>query len=209
MDKHIDDIIEITKKMDLDGVEIDYERVWKDEAIGKLFLRFVDKLHSRARDNNLKVRVVLEPNTPFATAAFTKGPEYVVMFYNLYGLHSGPGPKANKSFILKVLKQMENLPGEKAAAFSMGGSLWGSNGKKQLITEQEAKALASAHNVVPVRDGESQSLFFEYVNEEVRYQVWYADITTLNYWSSIVKAQGVNKVNLWRLGGNIDINKMN
>ena len=209
MDKHIDDIIEITKKMDLDGVEIDYERVWKDEAIGKLFLRFVDKLYSRARDNKLKVRVVLEPNTPFTTSAFTKGPEYVVMFYNLYGLHSGPGPKANKSFILKVLKQMENLPGEKAAAFSMGGSLWGSNGKKQLITEQEAKALASAHNVVPVRDEESQSLFFEYVNEEVRYQVWYADITTLNYWSSIVKAQGVNKVNLWRLGGNIDINKMN
>jgi len=37
MDKHIDDIIGITQKMDLDGVEIDYERVWKEEAIGKLF----------------------------------------------------------------------------------------------------------------------------------------------------------------------------
>ena len=44
MDTHIEDIIKFAKEDDYDGIEIDYERVWKDEAVGRQFLRFVHKL---------------------------------------------------------------------------------------------------------------------------------------------------------------------
>lgn len=208
MDQHIDDIIAMTKQGDFDGIEIDYERVWKEESVGPLFLRFVNKLYLRAQDNNLKVRVVLEPNTPFASSVFPNGPEYVVMLYNLYGVHSGPGPKADKAFIQKVITQMASLPGEKSVAFSTGGCVWGSNGKKQLVTEAEAKVLSAAYDVTPKRDKESQNMVFEYENDGVTYKAWYADVKTLNFWSGIAKEQGVTKISLWRLGGNVDLKKI-
>ena len=208
MDKHIDDIIAMTQQGGFDGIEIDYERIWKDEGIAPLFLRFTEKLYPRARAQNLKVRIVLEPNTPFSGTSFIKGPEYVVMMYNLYGLHSGPGPKANKAFIQKLLMQMETLPGEKSVAFSTGGGVWGSNGKKQQVTEVEAKTLASAYDAELQRDPESQNVFFSYENDGVTYQVWYADVKTLNYWSSLVKEKGVEKISLWRLGGNVELNRI-
>lgn len=208
LDKHIDDIIALALQGDYDGVEIDYERIWKDETIGKQFVEFADKLYKRARDKQLKVRIVLEPNTPFSTAGFAKGPEYVVMFYNLYGPHSGPGPKANKDFINKLLVKMASLPGETAAAFALGGCRWGSDGKKQWITEQEAMKLTTVHKVVPQRDPASQSLFFEYESCGVRYDVWFADINTLIYWSSLAEEKGVDRINIWRVGGNHDIDKI-
>jgi hypothetical protein len=208
LNKHIDDIIALTSQGDFDGIEIDYERIWKDEGIGKQFVSFADKLYKRAKDKNLKLRIVLEPNTPFSAVSFTKGPEYVVMFYNLFGIHSGPGPKANKEFIEKLLVKMDGLPGEKAAAFSTGGCLWGSDGKKQWITEQEAMKLATTHKVVPQRDPASQSLFFEYESSGVRNQVWFVDIDGLIYWSSLAKAKGIDRINIWRLGGNHDIDKI-
>lgn len=210
MEKHIDEIVALTLQGGYDGIEIDYEKIWKDEKIGQSFLRFADKLYAQALKNNLKLRIVLEPSTPFSSAGFLKGPEYVVMLYNLYGVHSVPGPKANREFIQKTLTRMKALPGEKSAAFSTGGCLWGDNGKKRFLTEVEARTLARVYSVEPKRDEESQCLVFGYKDiYGVSYQVWYADVETLNYWISIAKEQGINNVSLWRLGGNVDINKIN
>lgn len=208
MEKHIDEIIALTLQGGYSGVEIDYERIWNDEKIGQYFLKFADKLYGKAQANNLKVRIVLEPSTPFSSATFPQGPEYVVMIYNLYGLHSGPGPKANKEFIQNTLVRMAALPGSKSAAFSTGGCIWGNNGEKRFLTEVEAKSLAVTYDVAAKRDKESQCLVFSYKDKGVSYQVWYADIETLNYWITIAKNQGVNNISLWRLGGNIDINKI-
>lgn len=208
MDKHIDEIIALTLHGGYKGIEIDYERIWKDEKVSKDFIKFTDKLYAKALKNNLKLRIVLEPSTPFFTANFSTGPEYVVMLYNLYGLHSAPGPKANKEFIQKVIRRMEVLPGEKSVAFSTGGCIWGDNGKKRFLTEVEAENLAALYGTEPKRDQDSQCIYFEYQDKGVFYQVWYADVATLNYWISIAKEQGVNDISLWRLGGNVDIDKI-
>ncbi|MEG6586623.1 hypothetical protein [Dendrosporobacter sp. 1207_IL3150] len=208
IEKHIDDIIALTLQGGYDGIEVDYERIWKDESVGKSFMKFADKLYKRAIDNNLKLRIVLEPRAPFASNDFPKGPEYVVMLYNLNGLHSDPGPKANKEFIQKTITKMKALPGSNSVAFSTGGCLWGSDGKKRFLTEAEAKHLADKKEAEIKRDEQSQCIVFEYVEGGITYQVWYADVKTLNYWISIAKVEGVNNISLWRLGGNIDINKI-
>ncbi len=208
MEKHIDEIIALTMQGGYSGIELDYERIWVDEKIGHYFLKFADKLYGKAQANNLKVRIVLEPRTPFSSAAFPQGPEYVVMMYNLYGLHSGPGPKANKDFIQNTLARMSALPGSKSAAFATGGCIWGNNGEKRFLTEVEAKSLAVTYDAAAKRDKESQCLVFSYKDKGITYQVWYADIETLKHWITIAKNQGVNNISLWRLGGNIDINKI-
>ncbi|WP_094605558.1 hypothetical protein SPSIL_012930 [Sporomusa silvacetica DSM 10669] len=208
MDRHIDDLIALTLQGKYDGIEIDYERIWNDEQIAKSFSIFVDKLYKKAGENKLKLRVVLEPGTPFSIANLPQGPEYVVMFYNLYGLHSEPGPKANRGFIEKTVRQMKALRGETSVAFATGGCLWGDNGKRSLLSEAEAKTLAVTQDSKTQRDEESQCIVFEYQDMGVSYQVWYADVETLNYWIGIAKEQGVNNISIWRLGGNIDINKI-
>ncbi|WP_371373484.1 hypothetical protein [Sporomusa aerivorans] len=209
MDRHIDAIVALTLQGKYDGIEIDYERIWSDEQVARSFAIFVDKLFLKARENNLKLRVVLEPGTPFSYANLPQGPEYVVMFYNLYGLHSEPGPKANKDFIERTAQQMRALRGGASAAFATGGCLWGDNGKRALLTEAEAKTLAVTFDSKPKRDAASQCLVFTYKDSGVTYQVWYADVETINYWIGIAKEQGVNNFSLWRLGGNIEINKIN
>ena len=208
MEKHIEEIIALTLQGGYDGIEIDYERIWKDPKIGQSFLKFTDKLYAETLKKKLKLRIVLEPSTPFSSADFIKGPEYIVMLYNLYGLHSAPGPKANKEFIKKTVARMEALPGEKSVAFSTGGCLWGDNGEKRFLTEVEAKTLAMIYDVEIKRDEESQCIVFDYKSKGVTYQVWYADVKTLNYWIAIAKEQGSNNISLWRLGENVDIDKI-
>lgn len=208
MERHIEEIIALTLQGGYDGIEIDYERIGKDEKVRESFLQFVDKLYVKAQANNLKLRIILEPGMSFSAANFSKGPEYVVMLYNLYGLHSGPGPKANKEFIKKIVTRMKDLPGEKAVAFSTGGCLWGGDGTKRFLTETEAKTLAVTYDSETKRDKESQCVVFAYKDQGVSYQVWYADVATLNYWISIAREEGVNNISLWRLGGNIDIKKI-
>lgn len=208
IDRHIAEIIELTLQQGYDGIEIDYERVWRDEFVRQVFPSFINKLYLAALKQNIPLRVVLEPGTPFQDAAFAKGPEYVVMLYNLYGLHSGPGPKADKAFIRQTIGRMAALPGQKSVALATGGASWGSNGEKKFITEQEAKTLAVTFDIEPVRDEASQCLVFQYTNAGVSYQVWYADAKTLHYWTTIAQEQGISNISLWRLGGNLDLHKL-
>ena len=207
-EEHAQAMVRLALADGYDGIELDYERVWKDKQSGPLFLRFLEQLQTQASQHQLKLRVVLEPGAPLGTAAFTPGPEYVVMFYNLYGLHSGPGPKADKAFIEKIARQMQALPGEKTAAFATGGCLWSDNGEKRFVTEREAKALAKAQDAKTKRDPSSQCVVFSYQDKGSAYTVWYADATTLNYWIATAKGAGISRVSLWRLGGNADIGKV-
>ena len=207
MQNHIDKILSLTKQGKYDGVEIDYEALWKNTDLTQKFLVFTDKLYTQAETEGLKVRIVLEPQTPFA-AGFCKGPEYVVMMYNLYGLHSGPGPKANREFIQSVLMKMQNLPGEKSVAFATGGCLWGSNGEKRLLTEDDAVALAKKQHAKLNRDKESGCQVFSYEKDGVTYTIWYADAETITYWTSAALELGDTNISLWRMGGNSDIGKI-
>lgn len=207
MQNHIDKILSMTKQGKYDGVEIDYEALWKDADLTKKFLVFIDKLYTQAEAAGLKVRIVLEPKTPFS-AGFSKGPEYVVMMYNLYGLHSDPGPKANREFIQSVLGKMQKLPGEKSVAFATGGCLWGSNGVKRLLTEDEAVALAKKQHAKLNRDKESGCQVFSYEEDGITYTIWYADAETIKYWRSAALEIGDTNISLWRMGGNSDIGKI-
>lgn len=204
MDSHADRLVSITKKHGFNGIELDYERVFKDEKLAKKFVWLVSKLQYKAAKHGLKLRVVLEPSAD-VSLDFCKGPEYVVMLYNLYGLHSGPGPKADFAFIKKTLTKLKKLPGELGAAVSTGGCLWAENGKK-FITQAEAAALAKEHGAKPERDADSGAMSFTFKNQAgQKAEGWYADEKTLNMWLNEIEANGVKSVNIWRLGGNLDL----
>ena len=206
--RHADEIIDLAVKGHFQGVEIDYERVWKDEEIATFFVKFIEVLQAKAVQNKLKVRVVLEPSAPFGTAKFAPGPEYVVMMYNLYGVHSGPGPKADSEFIRKILKKMERLPGSKSMAIATGGCLWNEQGERRFVSQEEAEALARINGTSPSRDAGSGCLVFSFGIPGTRTEVWYADVETLNQWQQTAKECGYNNISIWRLGGNRELGQL-
>lgn len=208
MESHADRMIELTKENGCDGIELDYEKVWRDKSIVNQYLQFTYKLQTKAAKENLKVRIVLEPSADMG-ADFCKGPEYVVMLYNLYGTHGGPGPKADYSFIEKTIKNMEQLPENRAVAFSTGGCVWSDKEKAKFIDQVTALDMQTAAGVKPERDNESGALHFQYDDKKKgKTQVWYADSETLTGWIAESDRNGINKVYLWRLGGNDDIGEV-
>lgn len=203
MSKHIETILEMALQEGYDGIEIDYEAIRQDKKLWKLFIEFSEKLYARLQENNLSMRIVLEPSAPVEEFIFPSGPEYVMMCYNLYGSGSEAGPKADKNFVKDLLNKMEHVPGEKSFAFATGGFDWDEDGNVKALTEMEAGALRDEYAVVSIRDSNSGALTFQYKDQEgTTHEVWYADGETLITWMTLVKDAGDYGISFWRLNGN-------
>lgn len=211
MDHQVESILAMAADLNCKGVELDYEAFWKDAKLRSSYLQFTYRLSLACEQAGVPLRIVLEPSAPM-DAGFCKGPTYVVMLYNLYGKHSGPGPKADGSFIQKTIKKMEALPGDKAVAIATGGCLWEDygllglkSGRRQFLSQAEAVALRKKHKAVETRDPESADLHYSFDDNGKKTEVWYADAETLNAWITVAADAGVTDVSIWRLGGNEDI----
>ncbi|BCJ94504.1 hypothetical protein acsn021_20730 [Anaerocolumna cellulosilytica] len=203
MNSHIEMILDMALTEGYDGIEIDYEAIRQDKKLWKLFINFCEKLYVRLVENQLSLRIVLEPSAPVDEFTFPEGPKYVMMCYNLYGSSSEPGPKADKNFVKDLIKSMKEVPGEKSFAFATGGFAWDEDGKVKAITEAEAEALRDEYSVAAIRDNNSSALTFQYVDAAgTSHEVWYADGKTLITWMMLVKDAGDYGISLWRLNGN-------
>ncbi|WP_097028449.1 glycosyl hydrolase family 18 protein [Clostridium peptidivorans] len=201
--KHIKEIINLAVKYDFDGIEIDYEQIKDDMKLWEDYILFINELYQECKKEGLKLRVLLEPNVPFDKLSFDKGPTYVIMCYNLHGGFSKPGEKANPKFIMSLMEKTSKIPGNKDFAIATGGFNWASNGKTTPVSEIEANRILKEYGVKVKRDDESQSLFFNYKDENnIEHEVWYADKVTLNSWMKVITEKGYN-ISIWRLGGNL------
>lgn len=203
--KHIDEILQMTIQGGFDGIEIDYEGMKKDITLWNLYVQFVNELYQTAATKGVLVRIVLEPGVPVEEQFdFPDGPQYVMMCYNLYGYGTEPGPKANKEFLLKMVKKMKGFPGKVNFAVATGGFDFAKDGKVVQVTEMEAVKLVKEHNKTPIRDKESKSLVFSYIdNSGMSHEVWFADKETIQYWFGVIKEAGNYELSIWRIGGNI------
>lgn len=197
--RHADELIAAAEQYGFGGVELDYERV-AEEDWDKVLL-FISDLYSRLKDKGKSLRVVLETRAKIEQLKMPEGPDYVMMAYNLYGFHSGPGPKADHAFIKQLTSRMAYLPGKPYIAFSVGGFDWQEAGKATALTEVQASNLAKQKGSTVRRDQASGSVYFDYTGEDqVKHTVWYADEKTLLQWIEIAQQADINKVAIWRLG---------
>lgn len=197
---HINDIVNTVTQYDFYGVEIDYEKIKEEDW--ENVCAFYKELFQRLKSIGKPLRIVLEPRTPIEKLDLPIGPAYVMMAYNLYGTHSGPGPKADFLFIDKMAEKMDQLPGEHFIAFATGGFDWPESGKIIALTEQEAVKLSKRSLQSPKRDEASGVLYFDYLDDgNAMHTVWYADATTLSQWIDRSKKAGYFKIALWRMGG--------
>ena len=198
-DRVIDDMIKKAQTFGADGIELDYENIHKCDGLWDEYLDFVSKLYTRAAASNLKLRVVLMVSTPVSDLNFIKGPQYVVMCYNLFGNHSGPGPKADEEFLKKTYDKFKTI--DAGYALANGGFEWGPNDKAiRSLTAADAAALAVETGAEAVRDS-SGTLNYSFMADDGKHTVYYGDDQTIEQWSRILRenADSNIRISLWRL----------
>ena len=201
---HIEAIIDFAQAGGYDGIEIDYETINKDFALWNSFLKFCQLLFERTTQEDLKLRILLEPGAPLADLNFPVGPEYVMMCYFLHGPNGEPGPLADYAFLEQLVARMQLLPsGEKSFALTTGGFDWLGNISQEL-NEQEALALLASTQSVPSRDSTSGVLTFQYQGIDGMHEVWYTDGATINNWMQTILQDDNYGITIWKLGKNND-----
>ena len=162
VDAHIDALMNVLSESGAEGLEIDYEAIRTDTALWQRYVYFLTKLYARTSAEGVPLRAVLEWNAA-QYATFPKGPQYSVMCYNLYGSHSGPGPKADRAFLKNTFLLCRSLPGDTAMAFATGGYDWGADGSVSARTQIEAEKIIDSYGVAAEdvqRDADSGALYF-------------------------------------------------
>lgn len=198
-DKLIEDMVSQTKKWGLDGIELDYENMHKGEDLWDDYLRFLERLYDRTQQEGLLLRVVLGAYAPVDEYSFIPGPQYVVMCYNLFGTHSGPGPKADEDFLKEMVERYAEM--DVTFAIANGGFEWDEQGGAvRSLTARNADLLAEENAVKPVRD-QSGAYYYTYAAEDGQHTVWYGDDETMRQWEEwLVRYSGHDiAVDLWRL----------
>lgn len=201
---HIDDLFGTMKKYGYDGLEIDYEQVWKNPLVAFRYVKFIQEIAAAADEQQIPLRIIFEPSVPANKLIFPEGPEYVIMSYNLYGMHTKEaGPKADKAFIDTILGRVDRLPRPHSIAFATGGCIWEGNQSPRMVTEEEARDLAKSLRADIQRDKASQALHFQgHRADGTAVTGWYADSETLKAWKQQALEHGVDGISLWRFGGN-------
>ena len=198
---HAEQLIALALQYGYDGLEIDYENLRADTGMWRQFMPFIEYLYGRCGEEGLLLRVVIEPSVEPKRVDWVAGPTYVLMCYNLYGDHSGPGPKADRTFLEELMEKMEAVPGKVDYALANGGFDWGEDGGVKQLTTEEAEALLAASGQTAERDDISAVKYFTYQDENgVGHEVWYADEDTFTAWTNWLGSQGNRQFSIWRLG---------
>ncbi|MCR5404461.1 MAG: glycosyl hydrolase [Butyrivibrio sp.] len=202
--QHAKDCIRLTQSLGCDGIEIDYEAIKKDMELWKHFNSFAQIISEEAEAAGLPLRIVFEPSAPVSSYDWPSYPEYVMMCYNLYGFGTEPGPKADIDFIKEMADKMKLLSGEIDLAFANGGFDFASDGAVKQINLSSITQILDENKITPSRDSSSGDMYFTYTDEGgLGHEIWYADQETLKLWMETAQNCGIEKVSVWRLGGNL------
>ncbi|MBR5110485.1 MAG: hypothetical protein IK099_09835 [Clostridia bacterium] len=197
---HIRELTYLVDRWHLKGLEIDYENIHGDRAIWKGFTVFLKDLYAEMQKRGVTLRVALEWDSILYTN-LPEGPEYSIMCYNLFGFHSGPGPKADKSFLRKIAG-MYSGRNDCCMALAAGGIDWIGNSADTEVTARQAEYIFRSKNLKTKRDPDSGALYGTYMKDGQTHTVWYADAETIRQWMEILQEYGYSKFDFFCLGGN-------
>ena len=199
IEQYSSDMVKDAKASGVDGLELDYENMRKDDSLFTGYALFVNSLAKKCNEAGLSFRVATEYQTGIK-CQLTDGPEYVVMCYNLYGYGTEPGPKANAEYLVSCFNNFAYLS-HVNFAFSLGGFKW-NNGNVSAVTENEALALLAASGAA-IEYEPSGGAHFAYTEADGSIsEVYYADANTIVMWKNLLRSQGADNFSLWRMGGN-------
>lgn len=212
--KLINSLVGTAIQYDLDGINIDFENVTKDNAAA--YLQFLRELTLKAHVNDLVVSV--DNYVPADYNAFYDLQEqgrivdYVVMMG--YDEHYPGGGKsgsvASLGFVEKGVKDtIARVPKERViAALPFFTRLWKEEKTKSKVkvTSPSAYGMSSAesllrsHDTTPEWDEGTGQYYAQYKEGGATYKIWLEEETSLKKKLEVVNKQGAAGVAFWKLG---------
>ena len=203
-ERHIAELVTLASSLHFNGIEIDYENV--SETDWPKFLEFISVLQTTLARRDLTLQIVLQPNKKYFKNPLPPGIRYSIMGYNLHGGHSGPGPKADPAFLIRLANMVRKagILDNCALALATGGFEW--FGERQVInlTENQAVEVAQKNkDCIPERHEPDGYLVCRYLGDDGQpRELWYADSETLQQLWRTARVAGFSQLYIWRLGGN-------
>jgi spore germination protein len=192
---HVRDLIARVADGGFRGLYLDYERVSESDA--QEYRALVQDLSTQLQQRGLGLELVVEPEDGPRRAI--AGVRVTIMAYDLFGTHSGPGPRSTPSFISSLRgKAGLDASGVAAVAIAVGGFAWHPDGEVESLDWSTGQRLAAE---APSRM-RSAADFVPHASLEDGTELWFEDVESLlGKWEAASTA-GFRRLAIWRLGGN-------
>lgn len=199
---------------DLDGINIDFEKVKASNAAG--YLQFLRELVLKAHINDLIISVDNYPaagyNAYYDLAEQGRVVDYVILM--AYDEHYAGGGKAGSvssiSYVKDGIQGMLNnsVPAEKlVAALPFYTRLWHEkkSGKEVKVTSTAygmsgAESVVRSHDVSPKWDKETEQYYAEFKGDGGTYKIWLEEENSLKKKLEVVKENNIAGAAFWKLG---------
>jgi spore germination protein YaaH len=209
---HIQELVSLAEGVD--GIDIDYERLSLDDR--EAFSTFIKELGETLHHRHKWLSVILQPRTAqtadndssgagvFDWAAIAPYADRIkVMAYLYHYSGSEPGSIAPVSWISPLTDYALTVvpPHKLGVALHLGGFDWPDMSPGRSLEFAQAKTLADAHHQKIQTDEQTQSGYFQYVDDHnVPHSVWIENASGLKAKVQALGNQGVPYVSFWRLG---------
>lgn len=193
----------------LDGVNLDFEKITGDS--GPHYAQFVRELSVECRKNGLTLSI--DNYVPYDFRDYYrldiqgKVADYVIiMGYDEHWRGSGkPGSVASIGFVSNgIAKALEDVPADKLVnALPFYTILWKTDGTKvtdEYLTLNNTADFVNRLKLSPQWDDETCQNYAEWTSGSVKYQLWLEDEESIAAKLSVMSAQKIAGVAVWRLG---------
>ena len=212
--KHITDLVALTKRLGVDGINIDYEamRVYQKDN----FTLFIKELSVSLHKNGKILAVALHPKESEGDPEYSNGSQaqdwralskYAdqmhLMTYDEHWITSSAGPIASVPWVKIILTYAKKqIPLEKLfAGIPLYGYDWGSDSRAKGLTYTDVKGLIKKYNPKVLIDQKTKSKHFGYRDSSgVSHTVWFEDKDTFVAKLNLFNNLGIDKLAFWRLG---------
>jgi hypothetical protein len=177
------------------GLHLDYEQVAETDS--SEFRAFVQDLHHELEQRGLGLEVVIEPT--YGPLPGHRRANVAVMGYDLFGPHSGPGPRATPEFVTGLIPRARgDADGTAGLAIALGGFAWTPDGEVTPIDWARAGRLSAG--AATWQRGTADGVPNARLDDGT--EIWFEDPESLlRKWEAAWRS-GFRRLLLWRLGGN-------
>ena len=207
----IQNMVETSLGLGLDGVNIDFEGV--PQECGVHYVQVLKELSVLCREKGLILSVdnyvPFQFNNYYRLDIQGKVTDYVIiMGYDEHWHGSGdPGSVASIEYVSNGLDRTlneEQVPAEKVVnALPFYTILWqteGTNVTDQYITLNNVADYLQRMNIQPEWDETTCQNYAEWQSGNTLYQIWVEDVESIAVKLNVMKAKGIGGVAVWRLG---------
>lgn len=210
----VNNIVELVKKYDYAGVNIDFENIppWTRNG----YTSFIRELSNQLRPMNKMITISVFPKIDVPidlqgaydySALGSLVDRIVIMTYDNHWSKGPAGPIAPVKWVEKNIKYaLEYIPGNKILlGIANYGYDWAGGGLGKDLSAKKALKLASERGAEIKWSDLYKSPFFYYWDEEgIKHEVWFESSNSLAFKLDMVQKYGLQGIAIWRLGNSTD-----